>query len=536
MKTILLIFIAIAGALCISATGFSTSKIIEVNPLDTQTVAKSVPTYYEDISPIIYNHCTKCHRPGEIGPMPLTNIAEVSAYGAMIKYVTELKYMPPWKADPDYNHFLGENYLTDAQIQTIGDWFDAGMQAGDPTNEATMPTFPSGSALGTPDLVLPMAEAFEHQGTNEDGYQVFVFDPQLTQAKEVRAVEFRPGNPSICHHAVIAMDTTNQADILDAADPDYGYEMFGGFGFDPVDPLYAVWAPGTEARFFPPEISKILLPNSKLLMQMHYAPIPVNDTDSSYLNLFFAQTPSPRYVQTYTISPINLSTPFVIPPNTVSSFKGSSYVPYDISLLTVFPHMHLLGKTWESYAIDGNGDTTKLVRINDWDFNYQNGYNFTNLVKITAGSTVYVEASYDNTATNPLNPNNPPQYVYWGDFTGDEMFVGFYDYVPYQIGDEDLMLGSEELLIQEEQTDLYPIYPNPATAEVKIGFRMSDGDDATLTIYNNNGQVVEVLEDATYYTKGRHLLTYNTQYLNAGIYRFVIEVDGVQKSTKFVVK
>ena len=168
MKTILLIFIAIAGALCISATGFSTSKIIEVNPLDTQTVAKSVPTYYEDISPIIYNHCTKCHRPGEIGPMPLTNIAEVSAYGAMIKYVTELKYMPPWKADPYYNHFLGENYLTDAQIQTIGDWFDAGMQAGDPTNEATMPTFPSGSALGTPDLVLPMAEAFEHQGTNED--------------------------------------------------------------------------------------------------------------------------------------------------------------------------------------------------------------------------------------------------------------------------------------------------------------------------------------------------------------------------------
>ena len=65
---------------------------------------------------------------------------------------------------------------------------------------------------------------------------------------------------------------------------------------------------------------------------------------------------------------------------------------------------------------------------------------------------------------------------------------------------------------------------------------MSDGDDATLTIYNNNGQVVEVLEDATYYAKGRHLLTYNTQHLNAGIYRFVIEVDGVQKSTKFVVK
>ncbi|MDC3253131.1 T9SS type A sorting domain-containing protein [Crocinitomicaceae bacterium] len=536
MKTILSIFIGLVGIFCISAAGFSSSKIVKMNSTNDQLSSKLVPTYYEDISPIIYNHCTKCHRPGEIGPMPLTNIAEVSAYGAMIKYVTELKYMPPWKADPNYNHHLGENYLSDAEIQTIADWYDAGMQAGDPTNEAPMPNFPSGSALGTPDIVLSMAESFEHQGTNEDGYQVFILDPQLTQAKEVRAIEFRPGNPSICHHAVIAMDTTNQGDLLDAADPDYGYEMFGGFGFNPVDPLYAVWAPGTEARFFPPEISKVLLPNSKLLMQMHYAPIPVNDTDSSRLNIFFAQTPSPRYLQTYILSPANLPVPFVIPPNTVTTFKGSNYVPTDISLMSVFPHMHLLGKSWKSYAVDANGDTTKLVRINDWDFNYQNAYNFTNLVKITAGSTIFVEATYDNTDTNPLNPNNPPQYVFWGDFTGDEMFVGFYDFVPYQLGDEDIMLGSEELIIQKEQTDVYPIYPNPASEQVKIGFRMSDGDAATLTIFDNNGKMVELLEDATYFSKGKHLLTYNTQHLNPGMYRFIIDVNGEQKSTNFVVK
>lgn len=536
MKTILMLFVVALGAICISANEFSGRKLVSLERDAVVMPPKSVPTYYEDISPIIYNHCTKCHRPGEIGPMPLTNITEVTAYGAMIKYVTELKYMPPWKADPDYNHFLDENYLTDAQILTIAEWYDNGMQPGNPVNEATMPTFPTGSALGTPDLVLPMEQSFEHQGTNSDGYQVFVLDPQITQAQEVRAIEYRPGNTTICHHAVIAKDNTGQADALDAADPNYGYEMFGGFGFEPQDPFYAVWAPGGEARFFPPEMSKPLAPGDKLLLQMHYAPSPVNEFDSSYINLFFAQTPSPRTVQTHIISPYDLSVPFAIPPDQVSSFKGSYTVPVDISLLTVFPHMHLLGETWESYVVDTNGDTTKLIRINDWDFNYQNGYSFTNLIKVDAGSTLFVEASYDNTTSNPLNPNSPPDWVFWGDFTGDEMFLGFFDYVPYQVGDENLQLGTEDLVINEQETNVYPIYPNPATTEVKVGFSLSDGQDVTLSIYDINGKLIETIEKDTYYTKGKHIITLNTSNLAAGVYRFGIEVNGEQFSENFVVK
>lgn len=534
MKTILLLFLALVAGLCISASGFSTSKIIAMESTSKEMPPPATPTFYEDISPIIYNHCTKCHRPGEIGPMPLTNITEVMGYGAMIKYVTEIKYMPPWKADPDYSHFLDENYLTDTQIEMIGQWYDNGMQPGNPANEAAMPNFPVGSALGTPDLVLPMAEAFEHQGTNSDGYQVFVLEPQLSQTEEIRAIEFRPGNTTICHHAVIAMDNTNQANILDAADPNYGYEMFGGFGFEPVDPFFAVWAPGGEARFFPPEMSKPLDPGEKLLLQMHYAPSSVNEFDSSYINLFFAQAPAPRHVQTAMINPYDLSVPFIIPPNQVTSFKGSYTIPSDVSILKVFPHMHLLGQTWESYAVDTNNDTTKLIRINDWDFNYQNSYAFENLIKLSAGTTLFVEASYDNTASNPLNPNSPPQTVFWGDLTGDEMFLGFFDYVPYQTGDENIVLSSDELSINDGDTKMYPIYPNPSSNEIKVGFTLREGDNVTITVYDINGKVVETLEQDTYYMKGQHLITYNTSRLNAGTYRVAVTINGKQISENFV--
>jgi hypothetical protein len=148
---------------------------------------------------------------------------------------------------------------------------------------------------------------------------------------------------------------------------------------------------------------------------------------------------------------------------------------------------------------------------------------------------LYVEASYDNTASNPLNPNSPPQTVYWGDLTGDEMFLGFFDYVPYQSGDENLALGSDELSINDGESEMYPIYPNPSSSEIKVGFALREGDDVTMTVYDMNGKLMETLEQDTYYTKGQHLVTYNTTHLATGTYRFSVEIDGRQISESFVV-
>jgi hypothetical protein len=525
MKTkIIFVLLLGIGLLNISFDGFKKFKV-PVPP---------TPTFYEDISPIIYNHCTSCHRPGEIGPMPFTNISEVTAYGAMIKYVTGIKYMPPWKADPEYKHFMDENVLTDAEIQTISDWYDGGMPAGDASNEATMPIFPTGSALGAPDVVLSMDQAYLHQGTNSDQYQVFVFDLGLSTTKEVKALEFRAGNASICHHAVIAMDTTNQAIVLDAADPDYGYENFGGFGFDPLEFAYYVWTPGAQARFFPTGMSKILYPNSKLLMQMHYAPTSVDEYDSSHVNVFYAQTPAPRYVQSSFLNPTQLSVPFEMPPNQITTFTGSYIVPIDVSLLSIAPHAHLIGKSWEVYSVSPQGDTTNLIKIPEWDFNYQSSYAFESLQKITAGSTIYAKATYDNTASNPANPNDPPQWMYWGENTSEEMYLVFFDWVPYQTGDENL-LSVNENSIAEPLTKVYPIYPNPVSSEVNFGFSVAEGEKISLGIYDVSGNLIEMFEKNKFYPKGRHAFAYDASSLAQGTYLFGIKYRGQIFTEKFVV-
>ena len=213
-------------------------------------------TFSQHIAPLVFQHCTSCHRVGEVAPFPLTTYAEVASHGQTIKYVTGTRYMPPWKGDPTYRHYLDENTLTTTEIQQLKDWVDNGMPQGNPALTPPVPTFPSGSQLGTPDLVIPMAQAFTHQGNGQDLYRVFVLPVNIPANRDIAAIEFRAGNKRIVHHAIIGLDTTQQAQALDAADPGYGYTQFGGFGFNPVEAMWSGWVSGTQARFFPAGMGK----------------------------------------------------------------------------------------------------------------------------------------------------------------------------------------------------------------------------------------------------------------------------------------
>jgi hypothetical protein len=100
--------------------------------------------------------------------------------------------------------------------------------------------------------------------------------------------------------------------------------------------------------------------------------------------------------------------------------------------------MHLLGKTFTSYAVTPAGDTIPLVRIPEWDFRWQEIYRVQNLIRIPKGSIIHIEGDYDNTSNNPFNPNSPPQGIFsWGDMkTNEEMLTMVMVFLPYQPGDE----------------------------------------------------------------------------------------------------
>ena len=406
--------------------------------------AQSV-TFHADVAPIIYTHCTECHRVGEIGPMPLTTYEEVFGYGEFIEYVTTTDYMPPWTPDDTYSHFVGERVLTDNEKATLSAWVAAGKPEGNPADNPGIPSFPEGSQIGTPDMVLPMAESYTHGGDMTDQYQVFVLPADPDNDLAIRALEVRPGNRTVSHHAILGLDVTGTAANLDAQDPEPGYESFGSFGFSAESNFFGAWVPGALTLEYPPGIGRVVPAGADILLQMHYGPSPIEETDLTEVNVFFAEEPIEREVETGIMGPQHLDQSFYLPANQERTFHGTMNVAADVSLLSVAPHCHLIGVSWEVFATSPNNqDTIPLISIPSWDFNWQGFFTFPTLTQIPSGYTLHGIASYDNTSANPFNPNDPPQNVTFGEGTTDEMFFVFFDYVLYQEGDELISLAPSD--------------------------------------------------------------------------------------------
>jgi hypothetical protein len=505
------------------------------------------PTFTEDIAPIIYQHCTKCHREGEIGPMPLTNYAEVSGWAPMIEYVTSIRYMPPWSPDQHYSEFLGERFLTDEQIDLIADWVAVGAPEGPPEAEPALPVFPTGSQVGQPDTVISFARSYEHAGNNQDQYQVFVLPTGLTEDKVLKSIELRPGNPKIVHHALFALDTTGEGQLLDDQSAAYGYTSFGGFGVQQVVD-YPGYVPGNVPRYYPEGIGQPIYAGSDLLVQMHYAPGPVVESDSSSVNLFFARPDEgiERMVETYVMLPFEgtlVNGPFIIPPNAVKTFHGTFTVPIPVSMLGIAPHMHLLGKDWTVYAVSPQGDTTNLIHVPEWDFNWQGAYFFKQMMVLEAGSVIHAFATYDNTADNPLNPNQPPTWMSWGERTSDEMFYLPFLYVPYQLGDEDLVFTEAQdssgttgfAGLRFPQDKLYPPFPNPANERLSVGFSLARSEVAQLDLLSLTGQLIRTVSPARSFAMGSHRLELTLNDLAPGIYLLRLRSERTTLTQKVVV-
>lgn len=511
-----------------------------IHSLSGQTV-----TFSEHISPIIYEHCTGCHRPGEIGPMSLTNYQEVAAWASMIAYVTSIRYMPPWTADPSYRHFLGENTLTDMEIQLIGDWVNGGSLQGDPSLEASLPVFPTGSLLGEPDTVISLAQSWIHAGNNEDEYRCFVIPTTYSEDKDIAAVEFRPGNQSIVHHALFAVDENQASAGIDAADSLYGYECFGGFGFTP-DGSYVSYTPGQVPVLYPDGIGDRLPAGADVVFQIHYAPTAITEKDSSSLLLFFSDQAVSRYVDGFVAASVIdfmlLNGPFELQPEEIKTFHLVRTAQQDMSLLTVYPHMHLLGKEIEIYAVTPVNDTIPLIKINEWDFNWQRSYNFDRLVKIPQGSIIHYFGTYDNSSNNPFNPNDPPQLVQWGERTQDEMMLIGMRYVPYEEGDEEIVLGGDGLTSQDKELfqihNLFQSWPNPVlNSSISLGFELGFADEVSLDIQDMMGTQVIPLLDRQFLSPGYHQVEVETSELPSGMYIYrLVSKQGFQASRTLLVK
>ena len=391
------------------------------------------PTYSEDIAPITYGKCLQCHYNGGIAPLALQTYASVVSNAGMIQHATSNGEMPPWPPDTLFQGYAHQNTLTLSEITTITDWIANGSPLGDTSLLPPMPDFSNTSTLGAPDLELQIPTYASTATNNADDYVCFSIPTGIGQNRRIKAIEVIPGNLQTVHHVLVSIDPFPSSSVITTPNC-----------MGPQGSMIYSYAPGAFPLIYPQDANNsfgVEIPaNASISLAMHYPEGSFGQLDSTKVRFYFypQNTVIREISNEFLINEGLFGTPFYLPPNQITQITGS-YGPtmQDYSFMSIFPHMHLLGKDLVCYAVTPSNDTINLIRINNWDFEWQGAYFFETFLKVPAGSMIYAVGNYDNTVS-PSNPN--PTTVQSGFNTEDEMFVFIFQFLPYENGDENISL------------------------------------------------------------------------------------------------
>jgi hypothetical protein len=403
-------------------------------------------TFNKDIAPIIFQHCARCHHPGEVAPFSLLTYEDAQKRAEQIAIVTQDRFMPPWKSVEGHGRFQGERRLKSNEIELIARWVKQGAVEGDRRDLPKQPVFAEGWQLGTPDIILTMPEAYQLRADGPDDFRNFIFELKVPEGKYIKAAEFRPSNRLVVHHAVLMMFPLDVGRKKDEADVGPGFQ-----GAALAGPLLsgsmATWTPGRDPSPLRDGYSVPWPAGMGLLLQLHLHPSGKPETEQSSIGLYLTDEPPQRSM----VDMFLVNTRIDIPPgDSAYRARDEFTLPIEMEALGIFPHMHLIGRDIKVTAQPPDQkEPFSLIWINDWDFNWQGYYQYETPVTLPAGTRIVMETVHDNSADNIRNPNSPPKRIRWGEQTTDEMSVAILQLVPVREDERGKLATHRERILSE---------------------------------------------------------------------------------------
>lgn len=356
----------------------------------------------------------------------------------MLSYVVEKNIMPPWYADTLYSRFENEHILTDNEKNCLLEYLKSPQASKDKFKEQKTESL-------KPDLVIPIANGFEAKASNKDLFVSFASPYEIPIDTLVSCIEFVSNSKNkINHHfnyeiangkGKLNYNPEIKSFVTGEMTREVILNEFGivdDNGNLPEMEYFSGWIPGMSPTWYKPPFS-IYLPQKGYIVTrvMHYAPSPITAKDSCYLNIYFNKkynTKDLRQIRIFKVGTFasKVEPELFLEPNEKKWFSSSATTEYDMIFYSMQPHMHLLGRKFIAFATYNN-DTLPLIKIDDWNFNFQENYVFKNPIVLRKGTTVHIKGYFDNSLDNIYNPSNPPVLVTGknGMFTNGEMlFLG----------------------------------------------------------------------------------------------------------------
>jgi tetratricopeptide (TPR) repeat protein len=409
------------ACIAVLASGLGRFTVVAQRSTTGTDASQSQVTYNRDIAPILYRSCALCHRPGEAGPFPLLTYADAKSHARQIAAVTKSRFMPPWLPDEGELKFADELRLSAGEIARIQAWVDQGAPEGNPADLPAKPKFAEGWQLGKPDIIAKATKPYALPASGSDNYWNFVFRAPVDRTRWLKAIEIRPGDKRLVHHANVLVDR-QQNGRRQEIDPGSG---FGGMeltieseAFDP-DSHFLFWKPGSTPYVEPDGMALRLDKDTDLILNTHLQPSGKPETIQPTLGLYFTDKPA-------TMHPILLQLGndrmLDIPPGDKKFEVTDEFtLPVDVDVLAIYPHAHYLGKDLRAIAKFPDGRYETLIHIPDWNLNWQAVYRYAQPVRLPKGTTISMNFVYDNSEDNVRNPHDPPLRVVAGNRAVDEM-------------------------------------------------------------------------------------------------------------------
>ncbi len=368
-------------------------------------------TYHANISRLVQRHCIECHRDGGVAPFSLDSYKDLLAHAPMIQDVVERGVMPPWFAAPmpdgPVSPWANDRSLAAPEKRELLTWLSSDRAMGDPKDAPKSRKFAGEWTIGMPDLIVQLPKPMAIKATGTMPYQFVTAQTTLTEDRWVQAYEIVPTDRSVVHHVIVNVHAKGSSRIRDLE------EGIGGY--------WAAYVPGNTLQVYPPGFARKLPAGATVSFQIHYTPNGKATQDQMRMGLIFTKEP-PRYaVETLAIADRNLN----IRPGEANHVESvSRRIPRDINVLAYMAHMHVRGKAFKFELSTSDGKPETLLDIPNYDFNWQLRYDYAEPRVIPAGSTVKVTGVFDNSTSNPANPDST-KTVRWGPQTFDEMMIGY---------------------------------------------------------------------------------------------------------------
>ena len=416
------------------------------------TAAGQAGVTYDDVAPVLTENCVGCHRPGGLGPFSLTTYEQARAHAEGIAEMVTARRMPPWQPVSGFaaSTFKGAPPLTDADRETLQGWSAAGAPAGS-VGGTTAPVAGADWPLGEPDLIVTLAEPYTVAADNGVEYRNFALPVDIAAPRWVRAVDVRPD--AVAEAAIqrvqITLDGTGTGRRLQE---EHDAPGFPGLApdqgrFPPGD--FLVWAGGRRATPPAGDVAWQIDPGTDLLLQLGLRPReqPV-DVQVSVGLYFSAEPPARRGVGIVLDAPA-LDIPAGEPAHVV---EDRYILPVAIEVAGVYAYLHRLGTTVEVVAETPDGAVLGLLRVADWRFDWQDGYRYTESVRLPPGTLLRARFSFDNSSANPHNPSNPPVRVRYNPDDTTPRAEVFLQTLPVSADDETALV--ENLVRKQIRNDL----------------------------------------------------------------------------------